>query len=175
MSVKLTDKQELFCKKYIIHLNATKAAIESGYSEKTAYSIGSENLSKPEIQDRIAKLRKKTLEKLDISHQRIAEEYAKIAFSDMADCVGEGNKIKAVADIKNTPAISSLSTDVFVGKNGITTKTKITLHNKKDGLDGLSRHTGFYEADNKQKVQPQIVIQGENAQEGMDNLPDPDK
>ena len=175
MSVKLTDKQELFCKEYVIDLNATQAAKRAGYSEHTANEIGSQNLAKVSIQERIAKLRKKTLEKLDISHQRIAEEYAKIAFSDMADCVGEGNEIKAVADIKNTPAISSLSTDVYVGKKGITTKTKITLHNKKDGLDGLSRHTGFYEADNKQKVQPQIVIQGENAQEGIDNLPDPDK
>lgn len=31
-------------------MNATQAAIRAGYSKKTAYSIGCENLTKPEIQ-----------------------------------------------------------------------------------------------------------------------------
>lgn len=47
---KLTPKQRLFVDSYIAcRFNATKAAIAAGYSEKTAYSIGSENLKKPEI------------------------------------------------------------------------------------------------------------------------------
>jgi phage terminase small subunit len=33
---KLTAKQELFVKEYLIDLNATQAAIRAGYSEKTA-------------------------------------------------------------------------------------------------------------------------------------------
>jgi phage terminase small subunit len=45
----LTDKQECFVEEYLIDLNATQAAIRSGYSEKTAHAIGPENLSKPEI------------------------------------------------------------------------------------------------------------------------------
>ncbi len=47
--IKLTAKQQLFIDNYLIHFNATKAAIQAGYSEKTAYSIGSELLKKPEI------------------------------------------------------------------------------------------------------------------------------
>lgn len=35
--------------------NATQAAIRAGYSEKTAYSIGDENLKKPEIKKYNAK------------------------------------------------------------------------------------------------------------------------
>jgi phage terminase small subunit len=45
----LTRKQLVFVAEYIQHWNATKAAINAGYSEKTAYSIGHENLRKPEI------------------------------------------------------------------------------------------------------------------------------
>lgn len=47
----LTGKQLLFANYYIgeARQNATKAAILAGYSKKTAYSIGSENLRKPEI------------------------------------------------------------------------------------------------------------------------------
>lgn len=50
---KLTAKQQAFVNEYIVDLNATQAAIRAGYSEETAYSIGSENLSKPEIADAI--------------------------------------------------------------------------------------------------------------------------
>ena len=47
--VKLTDKQKRFIEEYLIDLNATQAAIRAGYSERTAYSIGEENLKKPGI------------------------------------------------------------------------------------------------------------------------------
>lgn len=45
----LTAKQKRFCDEYLVDLNATQAAIRAGYSKKTAYSIGVENLKKPEI------------------------------------------------------------------------------------------------------------------------------
>lgn len=46
---KLTVKQQRFADYYIELGNATEAAIKAGYSKKTAYSIGDENLRKPEI------------------------------------------------------------------------------------------------------------------------------
>ena len=55
---KLKPKQEKFCKEYVVLMNATKAALNAGYSERSAYSIGCENLKKPEIKERIAELRK---------------------------------------------------------------------------------------------------------------------
>lgn len=45
----LTPKQQAFCDNYIVSHNATNAAIKAGYSKKTAYSVASENLRKPEI------------------------------------------------------------------------------------------------------------------------------
>lgn len=45
----MTDKQKRFCDEYLINSNITQAAIRAGYSPKTAYSIGEENLKKPEI------------------------------------------------------------------------------------------------------------------------------
>lgn len=49
----MTERQKRFCNEYLIDLNATQAAIRAGYSAKTAYSIGNENLTKPEIQEYI--------------------------------------------------------------------------------------------------------------------------
>ena len=51
----MTKKQKRFVEEYLIDLNATQAAIRAGYSPQTAYSIGEENLRKPEIKSRIDK------------------------------------------------------------------------------------------------------------------------
>ena len=51
----LKQRQIDFCEHYIRTGNATEAAKLAGYSEKTAYSIGSENLKKPEISEYIAR------------------------------------------------------------------------------------------------------------------------
>lgn len=49
----LTPKQEAFVREYLIDLNATQAAIRSGYSAKTAQAQGTENLSKPLVRAKI--------------------------------------------------------------------------------------------------------------------------
>ncbi len=62
--MKLTPKQQAFCEEYVANGgNATAAAISAGYSRKTAYSMGSENLTKPEIRDRIEELARPQQEK----------------------------------------------------------------------------------------------------------------
>lgn len=50
---KLTNKQRRFCDEYLIDLNATQAAIRAGYSKKTAYRTGADNLTKPQIKEYI--------------------------------------------------------------------------------------------------------------------------
>ena len=45
----MTPRQQKFCDLYLISGNATDAAIKAGYSPKTAYSMGNENLNKPEL------------------------------------------------------------------------------------------------------------------------------
>lgn len=49
MKYKLTVKQQKFCDEYIKSGNAAEAALKAGYSNRTAYSIGNENLKKPEL------------------------------------------------------------------------------------------------------------------------------
>ena len=56
----LNEKQKAFCEYYASTFNATESAIKAGYSKKTAYSIGSENLKKPEIKSYIEQLTKST-------------------------------------------------------------------------------------------------------------------
>lgn len=78
---KLTGKQEKFCREFIKDFNATKSAERSGYSKATAYSIGSENLKKPDIKARIAEL----LEIEEMQEGEIKKRLSSIAKTDMAN------------------------------------------------------------------------------------------
>lgn len=71
---KLTPKQKKFCDEYIKSGNAKGAAIKAGYSPKTAYSIGNENLKKPELKSYIDK-QMKQLESKKIAGAREVLEY----------------------------------------------------------------------------------------------------
>ena len=49
----LNEKQQRFCAEYLVDMNATQAAIRSGYSDKTAYSQGQRLLKHVEIKAQI--------------------------------------------------------------------------------------------------------------------------
>ena len=70
----LTIKQEKFVNGYLEEGNGTKAAILAGYSPKTAYSIASENLRKPEIEQAIEQKKAELSQKVDWTMERSARE-----------------------------------------------------------------------------------------------------
>jgi phage terminase small subunit len=116
---KLTVKQKLFCKYYLISLNATYAAIKAGYSKKTARQIGTENLAKPNIEAYIQEQLKQKEKKLDITVDRVLEEIALIAFLDIKEFYNENGTVKKVHEIEETArrAISTVTTkEIWVGK-----------------------------------------------------------
>lgn len=75
----MTPRQRKFCDEYLIDCNAKQAAIRAGYSPKTAYSIGNENLNKPELKAYIAE----QLDKIHSSKIADAEEVMKYLTSVM--------------------------------------------------------------------------------------------
>src|SRR5690554_5289735 len=92
---RLTPKQKRFVEEYLVDLNATKAALRAGYSKRTAYSIGQENLKKPEIQTAIQEARDKRSERTEITQDMVIQQLAKIAFHDIRDVVEwEENEIR---------------------------------------------------------------------------------
>jgi len=69
----MTAKQSAFVGEYLVDLNASKAAIRAGYSPKTAYSIGQENLKKPEISAAIEGAILERSERTQISQDYVLE------------------------------------------------------------------------------------------------------
>ena len=92
----LTDKQELFCLEYIKDLNATQAAIRSGYSEDSASSIGFENLRKPEIQKRLSGLIQARNERLEVDADYVLNRLVEIDQMDIADILNDDGTVKSI-------------------------------------------------------------------------------
>jgi phage terminase small subunit len=152
----LNDKQRRFCEEYLIDLNATQAAIRAGYSKKTAYSIGDENLRKPEIKDFIQKAQKELSERTKITAERVINELAKIGFSDIKNYFDGDETQKDITTLDNnlTAAVSSIKVTESSGKDWSKTTKEFKLHDKVKALEDLGKHLGVFEKDNKQKATP---------------------
>ena len=112
---KLTDKQEKFCYEYVLHLNATKAAINAGYSEKTAFIIGSENLRKPYIKERIRYMQDNLAETAQLSALRVLKEHEKIAFNDEEKTADKQKSLDSINNMLgyNAPTKNEYSGDAI--------------------------------------------------------------
>ncbi len=91
---KLTQKEKRFCEEILLDDNATQAAIRAGYSKRSAYSIGSENLKKPKIKRYISQLKKTRNLRTQITADRVLEGLAKMGFAEKG--VKPGHKLKAL-------------------------------------------------------------------------------
>lgn len=94
----LTPKQQRFVEEYLIDLNATQAAIRSGYSEKTAKSIGQENLTKPDIQKAIEEAQNKRQEQTQIDAAYVLKRLVEIDQMDVLDIMDDDGNVKPLRD-----------------------------------------------------------------------------
>ncbi len=78
----LTPKQERFVAEYLIDLNATQAAIRSGFSEKTARSQGQRMLTNADIVAAVAGAQGDRTERTNITQDYVLESI----FSAMERC-----------------------------------------------------------------------------------------
>lgn len=167
----LTPKQRIFILEYLRTFNATGAAIAAGYSKKTAYSIGWENLRKPEIQAAIKKAKEHYTEELGLDIKRIIAEWMKIAFADTGDYLEFGNREFPLHNKKGAPLLdkegkqltgtqnfvtlvnsdvidTSVISEVKEGKDGLSVK----LYNKIEALKQLEKYTDYMDEETRLKI-----------------------
>lgn len=138
----MTKKQKRFVEEYLIDLNATQAAIRAGYSPDTAKSIGSENLTKPDLQARIAKAMAERSKRTGVSADRVVMELAKIAFVNAGDVIdAETATLKPDAAREDTAAIQSVKVKTF-GEDGL--EREIKMADKLKALELLGKHLGMF-------------------------------
>lgn len=134
----LTAKQEMFCKEYLIDLNATQAAIRAGYSEKQAAVIGHENLRKPNISATIQQAMDARASRIEITADKVLQEIAKLAFSNMQDFYNPNGSLKEICELPRDVAAAMLSSKINLTESCAVQEIK--LHDKKGSLELLGKH-----------------------------------
>lgn len=152
----LNDKQIRFCKEYIAcKFNATQAAINAGYSKKTAAEMGCENLRKPHIQKYLSELIEKDEKRigLDVSRERTLLEIARIAFSDIRKFYTMDGALKPITDLDDDAAAALAGVEVYEEKVSdpdadevvVAGQTKkIKTYDKTKALEMLAKHHKIY-------------------------------
>lgn len=157
----LTEKQRRFKDEYLVDLNATKAAIRAGYSEKTAEVQGSRLLRNVQVADAIAEAQATRADRTGITADKVLKELAKIGFSDIRNAVrwqsnvvgfvedpetGEPrpattNNVVLVDSADLTDDAAACIAEVSQGKDG---GLKIKLHDKRAALVDIGKHLGMF-------------------------------
>ena len=124
--MKLTPKQQAFCEIYAGNGgNGTQAAIDAGYSAKTAQQMGAENLIKPVIAEYLSTLTK------DATNNRIATAIERQTFLSnvMRGAVMDGENAAKLSDrIRCCEILGKMQGD-FIERSEIKTNgdAKITI------------------------------------------------
>lgn len=157
---KLTKKQKLFIDEYLIDLNATQAAIRAGYSVESARDIGCENLTKPNIQQAIAKAMAERSKRTGVNQDRVVLELAKIAFVKMTDIVDSNGKIKDTATDDDLSCIESVRYKHSDTDTGYSVEREVKISPKLKALELLGKHLGMWNDKIDLNVTQPIVITG---------------
>jgi|TARA_R110000782_G_scaffold193068_1_gene282679 phage terminase small subunit len=143
LTAKLNAKQEMFCLEYIVDLNATQAAIRAGYSKNSANVIGCENLTKPDITERIQALKAERSKRVTCDADYLLTRLMAEAEADLADIYTTEGEIKPVHEwplIWRQGLLSGLDTQQL--PEGISIKAKLSDRTKR--LEMIGRHIGFF-------------------------------
>lgn len=145
MDKKLTPKQRAFIRAYLLCRNATKAAIEAGYSKKSAQVTGSRLLLNAMIAEALAANTKVVEEKFEITQEKIIQELAVIGFGNLADVVDEDGNILDSKKAKFLGGYSKSSSNSSGDQGWSESKSfSVSGQNKTKALELLGKHIGMW-------------------------------
>ncbi|MFN6560030.1 MAG: terminase small subunit [Nostoc sp. ChiSLP01] len=144
----LTDLQLRFCHEYVKDLNATRAYLRSGYksaNEASAATAASRLLKNDKIQAYLGEI-------AGLSDVKIIAEVAAIALSKITDILeydGEAINIKKSSEWSDRAkaSVKSITVVKTLNREGVTTTTTVTMHDKLSALEKLMKRLRLYPKD----------------------------
>lgn len=166
---KLSPKQKLFVDKYVAYgFNGHKAAVDAGYSEKTADVQASKMLRIPKIKKYLAKRIKYVITNTDELSIQLIEKLKTIAFSNIKDiafwndgCVDFYDSDKL--DDSETFAISEISGKTYYDAEGtpVNSNVKVKMVDKLKAIDMLARFVELYEVNKDEDEEKDNLTESE--------------
>ncbi|MDL2301317.1 terminase small subunit [Lachnospiraceae bacterium OttesenSCG-928-D06] len=158
---KLNEKQQRFVDEYLIDLNATQAAIRTGYSAKTADVQGSRLLANVKVQQAISVAMAERSKRTGVNQDRVVLELAKIAFVKMTDIVDSNGRIKTDASDDDLSCIESVKYKSSDTDTGSSVEREVKIASKIKSLELLGKHLGMWNDKLDVTIAQPIVITGE--------------
>jgi len=163
MARKLTEKQKRFVEEYLIDLNATQAAIRTGYSAKTANEQGARLLANVSVQEAVAKEMAERSKRTGINQDRVVLELARIAFVNPQKLIDpEDASIREDATEDDLVCIQSVKVKTMEGAKGTSVEREVKLNDKMKALELLGKHLGMWNDKIDVNVAVPVVISGED-------------
>jgi len=160
MGNKINAKQRLFCIEYLKDWNATQAAIRAGYAKKTAYSIGQENLKKPELKAYISDQIEDVISNAKIPlEKKILDYWLVRAFYNITDIMNLDGSLKTTEEKLRENGlwvcIDSINKKVDTKGNAIVI---YKFANKDEAVQMLQRYIGMIKEDPPQVQQNNTFV-----------------
>ena len=159
--VRFTPMQRLFVEAYLIHKNATKAAIAAGFSERSANNQGTRLMANDAIRAEIEARLASTLDRYAVTSDRIIRELAKIAFGNIGDFIAVQDGGSAIVDFgtatrEQMASLKSVEIDerTIDGPAPGVRKVKISMSDKRQALMDLAKIARMLPADRHEHSGP---------------------
>ena len=141
----MTERQKRFADEYLIDLNATRAyraAYPAVKRDETAAQAGSRLLRNVNVSAYIAKKLKERQKRTEITQDRVLQELAAIAFTDVTEIVSIRQN---TVFVKNTNELTDAQKKAIAGiKTAKDGSVELKLYDKKGALELLGRHLGMW-------------------------------
>ncbi|QYH18026.1 terminase small subunit [Enterobacter sp. DNB-S2] len=139
---KLTDKQELFAREFIVDLNATQAAIRAGYSEKSSRNQGARMMANDDILDRIAELKAERNEQVGVDAAYVLRRLTEIDQMDVIDILLANGELKPIKDWPKVwrTTLSGMDVVEMASADSAALLKKIKWPDKVKNLELLGKH-----------------------------------
>ena len=139
----MTPKQQRFVDEYLIDLNGTKAAIRAGYSPRGADVQAVRLLGNASVASAVARAEAERSARTGITADRVLEELARLAFSDMGDFAEWGGAdvvLKQSSEVDTRCVLEVKETPMKSGGKAL----GIKLHDKAAALKLAGQHVGLF-------------------------------
>lgn len=160
---KLTPNEKIFADEWLVDRNGIRAyrkAFKSCKSDAAAGVGANKKLKKANVKAYIEARLEKISKKLEISTERVLQEDARIAYSDIGELFN-GPTLIPPADLPENVrrAVSSVKvTERKSGEDSFERVYEYKFWDKGRAIERLDKHLGVFEKDNKQKTDPLVDV-----------------
>lgn len=141
----MTEKQKIFAEEYLVDLNATRAyrkTYPSVKRDETAAQAGSRMLRNVKVAAYISERMKERQVRTEVTQDRVIEELAALAFTNLTDIVTVRRNTVLVKDTDDLTAAQKKA--IASIKETVSGGIEVKLSDKRAALELLGRHLGMW-------------------------------